>query len=220
MKTLAANVHIEGDDPAWRERVRRAIAAIDAAHCLPGGIGGVNVLLVPDELGEQSGHPVLGSYQSGGFVKLPAAAPEWVIVHEIAHWLSEAWAHRDGQDDVIWLLTSDEAGPWSDTMFDTSLFSRVWGRCSLIDRSIVCGDRQAVSYLRYLARTRELWARSYTQWVLAQSPLCEQVSAYSQLTAARQLGEIAHWPVEDAARLALAFERMLAPVAVAGAVAA
>jgi hypothetical protein len=129
---------------------------------------------------------------------------QFSFYHELGHLLDH---HALGTSGVFATENHPDLGEWRAAVLGTSLVNDLKA-----DLVVASGDRRR--YLRYLTSTRELWARSYAQWVTARTlekklgseQLRQQLSA--ALAERRETMYGGHWSDEDFKPVSAAIEAL------------
>jgi hypothetical protein len=186
-------------------RIRRVTSLLTTLHGVPAGAR--PAIIHEREISSRG--QFTDKFDAGRCViELQSVVPEWVIVHEIAHWLDyEAIWAAWGEDDEIavngqtlpWFLVygpaSEHAGQldeWRDAVEHSLLVGAYRQRMERTPWT------QQLTRLHYLLRPAELFARSYTQWALGHDPqLAEQIPWQDDMLQGAGISLPGHWHVSD-----------------------
>lgn len=149
-----------------------------------------------------------------GEIRLPLGAAVDVIVHEIGHMIDWALledlqsrlpvAEHDIDHEYLSETQYELIEPWLGAVSESLGYQRV----ALAQMQAT--DPLDIAHLTYLARIKEMWARAYTQWVLAGADQwAHLVEAYSQELTPGYGADLCHWEEGDFAAISAQMDRML-----------
>jgi len=128
-------------------------------------------------------------------------APAAVFVHEVAHYLD---AHGFGDQDTAELASEngDVFAQWRTAVRASAYYSDVDRKCVVS----VSQRQMEVSRYEYLLSDRELFARSYMQWIALRS---QDEVLLAQVNEGRREGIPTQWADDDFASIAAALDELI-----------
>lgn len=175
---------------AHRRRVRDALGVIDAVHT-DGDLPRIPI---------ENTAAALGLYARAGREAVRVAVQrsdvlEFALFHEIGHFLDH---QALGVAGAYASETHADLRAWRAAMEGSAAFAR-WR--SLQAAARIAGDDNVEEYTSYLLLTRELWARSYAQYIVLRSGRADLAAQLSRMASM-------HWTAEDFAPIAEQIERL------------
>jgi len=144
--------------------LRRAVALCDRVHRIP-AVASFPVIITRSR--REEGHYLMTARPRVPVhiaVSRHARHPELTLLHEVGHFLDQMAFNPIGGG------FGSECEPRFDVLKDAWLASRVVQRMeSLLSRRGGYANQKSRAILRYELYARELWARTYVQWVVKRS---------------------------------------------------
>ena len=207
---------IQGGSQAARDLVSQQIDAIASVHGFPAGLPQIDLKITrlsPGSLGhiESGFDPVTGTW-AVQIIRLQRSAltntpPMPSAVHEIGHYLDQ-WGFGDGPPTLQaarmgeWASSTDALREWRTLVTNSRAYS---GLRSSLAAASAGTDAQLVAHLEYLLRDRELFARSYEQWIATRS---NDPVLLGKITERRASRSATYWDVADFEPIAEAMDRI------------
>lgn len=179
--------------------VQEAVAAIDQVH----GDGNLPRCAVFTDVFSEA-----GNFDRQGMeirISRSAAYPRITMLHEMGHFIDHGWlgVTRGGRrvSDTVW-------DAWVDAVGNSVAVQEIADMLAA-GRALSSGHPVKSSFLEYLLRPSELWARSYSQFVAQRSG---NSAILSELSEFQELELPFQWQENDFRAIDLAIERVLRAV--------
>ena len=201
----------------YGRKLKPIIALVDSVHRLP-KIAKIKVVMTRNKNNEGEYHYKMGTFEPN-FIEISEIndSIEATLLHEIGHFLELAlipgcaYAQRQWSSDPLtstWLeiIKSSKTFKILQQIHDT-------GACYRHDQQGVAVEKVPVNrdWVAYLATPRELWARSYAQWVVSRGKNDELKSFFKKLSSPTAAVPL-QWTGDEFAAIEEQFDKIFAAI--------